>query len=76
MVRPSASITVMAVTSPPVVTSMSSSVISADITLEDMLVTTGGDVTAITVIDADGRTIGSADRQDIMDKIRQQAPAK
>jgi glycine betaine/proline transport system ATP-binding protein len=48
----------------------------ADITLEDMLVTTGGDVTAITVIDADGRTIGSADRQDIMDKIRQQAPAK
>ena len=37
---------------------------------------TGGDVTAITVIDADGRTIGSADRQDIMDKIRQQAPAK
>lgn len=46
--------------------------LSADMSLEEMLMTTNGDLGAITVIGADGRTIGSADRQAILDRIRQQ----
>jgi glycine betaine/proline transport system ATP-binding protein len=43
--------------------------------LEDMLMTTGSDVTTITVVDADSKPVGTADRQRILDDIRNPQPA-
>ncbi|HAO56900.1 MAG: ATP-binding cassette domain-containing protein [Alphaproteobacteria bacterium] len=47
----------------------------ATTSLEDMLMTTGSDVTAITVVDADGQPVGTANRQNILDNIRNPQPA-
>ena len=47
----------------------------ATTSLEDMLMTTGSDVTTITVVDADGQPVGTADRQRILDDIRNPQPA-
>jgi predicted transcriptional regulator len=47
----------------------------ATTSLEDMLMTTGSDVTTITVVDADGKPVGTANRQRILDDIRSPQPA-
>ena len=43
----------------------------ANLSIEDMLLGTGGDVTTITVIGEDGKAVGSIDRTRAIETVRQ-----